>query len=195
MDSGALKKAKRQVRGRVREARDALSAAERAVSSTEIARRFMDLPEVAGARAVMLFSSFGSEADTAQIIEGLAVQGVTTALPRIVEGELQVRSYAPGDETIQTSFGAREPAEGAILDPTSLDVVLTPGVAFDRSGRRIGYGGGFYDRFLLHTRPGATRIGICFGVQLLDEELPAASFDLPVEIVVTESETLRCPRR
>jgi 5-formyltetrahydrofolate cyclo-ligase len=62
-------------------------------------------------------------------------------------------------------------------------------VAFDRRGRRIGYGGGLYDRFL-RTTP-AVRIGLAFALQVLDEDLPAGHMDLPVAVIVTEAETIR----
>jgi 5-formyltetrahydrofolate cyclo-ligase len=73
-----------------------------------------------------------------------------------------------------------------------LDRVVTPGVAFDRFGHRIGYGGGFYDRFLRRTRRGVPRIAIAFDLQVLPRELPVGSFDLGVDVIVTETETIRC---
>jgi 5-formyltetrahydrofolate cyclo-ligase len=114
------------------------------------------------------------------------------ALPR-VRGpqELEAVDYEPGDPMRETSFGALEPAAGPAVDPARLDVVLMPGVAFDRWGRRIGYGGGFYDRFLRSVRPTAPRIAIAFDVQVVDEDLPAGAFDLPVHVVVTETRLLR----
>ena len=92
----------------------------------------------------------------------------------------------------ETTFGAREPAAGEMVHPAEIDVVATPAVAFDRAGRRVGYGGGFYDRFFPRTRADALRVGVGFGVQLLDEPLPGGAFDLRVDVVVTESETVRC---
>jgi 5-formyltetrahydrofolate cyclo-ligase len=68
---------------------------------------------------------------------------------------------------------------------------VPPGVAFDRSGRRVGYGGGFYDRFLPMLGWAGPRIALAFDVQLVDE-LPAGGFDLPVDVIVTESRVLRC---
>ena len=81
-------------------------------------------------------------------------------------------------------------------DPGAIDVVVTPAVAFDRLGARVGYGGGFYDRFLPQTRPGCFRAGIAFGVQVLPvgAVAPGGHFDLPVDAIVTESETIRCAR-
>ncbi len=75
------------------------------------------------------------------------------------------------------------------LDPSSIDVVAVPGVAFDRRGGRIGYGGGYYDRFLRGVS--AFTVGLGFGHQVLDEDLPGGSFDLPVDAIVTEDETIR----
>ena len=78
---------------------------------------------------------------------------------------------------------------GTPLDPASIDVVGVPGVAFDRRGVRIGYGGGFYDRFL-RGLPAFT-VALVFGLQVLDEDIPSGRFDLPVDAIVTEEETIR----
>ena len=94
-----------------------------------------------------------------------------------------------------TSFGAGEPVDGEVIDPSEIDVVVTPAVAFDRSGRRVGYGGGFYDRFLPKTRPDSTRVGIGFDVQLVDDDLPNGHFDLRVDAVVTDAEVVRIERQ
>lgn len=193
MKSGELKRAKRDVRRRVLAARDAMTPADRERLGALAAERFLALPEVRAARTVLAFWSFGSELATRPLIERLHELGVRVALPRIEGGELEAIAYRPGDALRETSFGALEPATGEVLDPRSIDVVATPAVAFDRSGRRIGYGGGFYDRFLARVAPETTRVGIAFAVQLLPagEALPAGAFDLPVDVVVTEHETLR----
>jgi 5-formyltetrahydrofolate cyclo-ligase len=192
VNPSALKRAKRDVRRRVLAARDALSDGERARGAIAVAERVLALPEVDGARAVMVFSSFGSELSTEPLIRGLVERGVTVALPRIVEGELEPHAFRPGDEMTRAWFGALEPAGGAVVDPIELDAVITPAVAFDRRGRRVGYGGGYYDRFLTRVRADTARIGIATDVQVLDEELPAAAFDLPVHVIVTPTETIRC---
>ena len=196
MNAKALKRAKREVRRRVLAARDAIDPAERAGMAIEVADRFLALPEVRDARTVMAFSSFGSELPLDPIVGGLVARDVRVGLPRIVGSDLDVRSFRPGDPTTVTSFGAREPSDGAPIDPAAIDVIVTPAVAYDRVGRRVGYGGGFYDRFLPKTRPDALRVGIGAGVQLLDvdEALPAGAFDLPVHVIVTPEEVWRCPR-
>jgi 5-formyltetrahydrofolate cyclo-ligase len=194
MASADLKRAKRAVRHRVLAARDALSVAERDRASARIKDHMLALPEVERASVVMVFWSFGSEPDTAPLLEALHARGMRVALPRIVDGEMEPRTYAPGDAVTVTSFGAREPSAGEALDPSAIDVIVTPGVAFDRSGRRVGYGGGFYDRFFPRARPETARLGIGFDLQVIDEDLPSGHFDLGLDGVVTESGVVLFPR-
>jgi 5-formyltetrahydrofolate cyclo-ligase len=189
-----LKRAKRAVRRRVLDERDAVPIPDREAAAAAVTERFLALPEVHAARSVLAFSSFGSEVPLDPLIEILDARGVVVALPVIVGEALEARVYRPGAPTTTTSFGAREPADGRPFAPEELDVIVTPAVAYDRAGRRVGYGGGFYDRFLPRTRSDAVRIGVGLGLQLLDEELPAGSFDLAVDIVVTPEEAVRCRR-
>lgn len=189
MSSRELKQAKRRVRREVLEERDAVSATDRGEMGERAVARFLALPEVRSARAAMVFSSFGSEVPTGPLIERLHERGVVVALPRIEDADLAPIAFVPGDPTTTASFGAEEPAGGAALDPSSIDVVAVPGVAFDRRGRRIGYGGGYYDRFLRGLS--AFTVGLAFGLQVRDGDLPAGSFDLPVDAIVTEDETIR----
>jgi 5-formyltetrahydrofolate cyclo-ligase len=191
--SGDLKRAKRAVRRRVLEARDGIEAAAREAMAVEVTDRFLALPEVRDARTVMAFSSFGSELSTAPLIGALSARDVLIGLPKIDGDALEVRAFRPGDPTTVTPFGALEPADGAPIDPQAIDVVVTPAVAYDRMGRRVGYGGGFYDRFLLRTRPDTVRIGIGASVQLIEEDLPAGAFDLRVHLIVMPDEIVRCP--
>jgi 5-formyltetrahydrofolate cyclo-ligase len=190
--SDELKRAKREVRRRIIAARDAMSPEERAAFAERVADRFLALPEVAAARTVMAFWSFGSELSMEPLIERLDTAGISIGLPRIDGDALEVRRYRPGDRTTETSFGAREPVDGAPIDPGAIDVIATPGVAFDRRGRRVGYGGGFYDRFLPLTRADAFRVGVAAPLQVVDEDLPSGGFDLRVHAIVTPDETFRC---
>lgn len=194
MNSAELKRAKRDVRRRVLAARDALPVWARDRASAAATERVISLPEVASAGLVLAFWSFGSEPSTEGLIAALDARGIGVALPRIDGRELTARRYRPGDAVSATAFGAFEPEGGEVVEPTSIDVVVVPAVAFDRDGRRIGYGGGFYDRFLPTTRPDATRVGLAFDVQLAGagETLPSGHFDLRVDVVVTETQAVRC---
>lgn len=190
----ALREAKRGLRSAVRAARDALAPGERAERSRRIARRLLGLRELEGARTVMVFASFGSEVDTAPILAGLARRGLRLALPRIVDGEVAALAYRPGDPLVPAAMGVPEPAGGTPVPEAEIDVVVTPGVAFDRAGYRLGYGGGFYDRFLRRVRPRVPRVGVAFALQVVPE-VPHDEGDERVDLVVTEDEVIRCPPR
>jgi 5-formyltetrahydrofolate cyclo-ligase len=190
MNSGELKKAKRRIRQRVLASRDGLRPADRAAMGTLVTARFLALPEVEGAGAIMVFWSFGSEVPTRELIDRLHARQVLIALPRISGHELVPVTYASGDPLRTTAFGAEEPVGGEALASAAIDVVAVPGVAFDARGGRIGYGGGYYDRFLRGVP--AFRVALAFELQVLDDELPGGHFDLGVDAIVTESATIRC---
>jgi 5-formyltetrahydrofolate cyclo-ligase len=189
--SDELKAAKRRLRRDVLGRRDALGAIDRDLAAGEVGssiRRILadaDADARAPVRTVLAFWAFGSELPTGLLIDDLLRDGRTVCLPRIAEAELEARTYRPGDPVIEVSFGAREPAAGRIVEPEELDAVLVPAVAFDVAGYRVGYGGGYYDRFLARVRPDALRIGIGLAVQRV-ERVPRGRFDLPVDLLVTE---------
>jgi 5-formyltetrahydrofolate cyclo-ligase len=184
-----LKKAKRRLRAQTLALRDAIPPDRRRRLGQLVVERFLGLDEVRDARTIMAFWSFGSEIPTGPLIAAVHGRGVRVALPRVEGDALTPVTYVPGDPTSRTPFGAEEPAVGAPVDAAAVDVVAVPGVAFDRAGRRIGYGGGYYDRFLRGVR-GFT-VGLAFDLQVLDDELPAGSFDVTVRAIVTESRTIR----
>ena len=191
MSESRLTRNKRQIRARARAARDAIPDEERADATRAIASTLLALPEVRHASTVMAFDSFGSEVATTPIVEALVGRGVRVALPRIEGGELVAVRYRPGDAMTRAAFGMQEPAEGEPLDPSEIDVVVTPGLAFDRTCHRVGYGRGFYDRFFRRTRPDAAKVAVCFSAQLVDE-VPHDTADIAVDAVVTERGVIRC---
>lgn len=182
--------AKRELRKSVRALRDALPAKERIRLGERVAERLFAVPRFARAHTVMTFCSFGSEVPTEAIIRRLAGEGRRVGLPLVLGIDMEARSYVPGDPMRAATFGALEPAAGARIPEEEFDAVVVPGLAFDRRGFRTGYGGGHFDRFLSRIRGDALTVGICFGVQLVDE-LPVEPHDVPVHWVVTESEAIR----
>jgi len=189
--SHRLKQDKRALRRAVLAERDALPGAERAAWSEAIADRLLVLDEATGAGAVLAFWSFGSEVDTTPLIDRLRSLGTTVSLPRIENGDIVPVVWTPGSSMTETSFGSREPTDGRVLEARELDLIVVPGVAFDRSCRRVGYGGGFYDRLLARTRDGAAGVAIAFGVQVVDE-VPTGPLDRLVDAIVTEDGVIRC---
>ena len=107
-------------------------------------------------------------------------------LPRINGVELEVLPYEESRLELGT-FHIEEPTGNDVTDPAEIELVVVPAVAYDRKGRRLGRGKGFYDRFLKSTK--ATQVGVGYEVQLVDE-LPAEPHDIPMDIVVTQHTTI-----
>ncbi len=191
MTAEEQKQAKRALRARVRAARDALAPEERVHLSSAVEDRLFEIPTVGRAGTVMVFSSFGSEVSTGGIIERLAEDGRRVVLPRVTGIEMEAVAYRPGDPVRTASFGAMEPAAGSAVPPEEIDLVITPGLVFDRAGYRLGYGGGHFDRFLVRVRRDAVRVGVCFDLQVV-HEIPRDPWDQPVDVIVTERELIRC---
>ena len=167
---------KRRLRRRMKALRDAMPAEERAAASAVVEATVLGLPGIADAANVLAFASFGSEIATAGILERLAAGGKRVLLPFLVEGRMEAALAEPGAATVATSYGPVEPAEQVAVDPSVVDAILVPGLAFDRAGRRLGYGRGYFDRYLRRVPAPSPRIAIGFALQVVDE-VPATRAD------------------
>jgi len=158
--------------------------------SRRLTERLQSLPELAGARKCALYLSMSDEIAVEELVNAhdspLSVQWYA---PRCLPGrKLGFYRYIPGKTILQTSgFGVREPVpeDTAALSTEALDAVLVPALLLTPHGVRLGYGGGYYDRFLPQLRPGCVTIGV-LPSELVVDELPQDSWDIPLQIVVTE---------
>src|SRR2546422_4493522 len=157
MDSLARRKA--ALRARMRRMRVAISPEERAALAERAMSRLFDVPALQSARTVLSFSSFGSELPTDGIQRRLHDEGRRVLLPFLEGHDIEAADVVAGDALVATDYGPTEPAERVAVDPSEVDVVLVPALAFDRLGYRVGYGGGHYDRYLARLRPRAVRVG------------------------------------
>lgn len=168
----------------------AIPEMDRARRSAEIERQALALPEMRGPDAVLLFDAFGSEVETAGIVSALREAGVRVLLPHRESGGLEATVVGPDDPLVPTGYGPREPERKRPVDPAGIDVVIAPGLAFDRRGRRLGRGGGEFDRYLGRLGAGTTKIGLAFAEQIVPE-VPAEPHDVPMDVVVTDREVIR----
>jgi 5-formyltetrahydrofolate cyclo-ligase len=156
--------------------------------------RLLSLASVREARTVLVFYSFGTEVATRGIREGLEVKGKRLLLPFLVEGEIEAADDRPDAPRLPTTYGPNEPGGRTPVDTGLIDLVITPGLAFDARGNRLGYGGGFYDRYLSRLGPEALRVGVAFHFQLVDE-VPNGPADQQVHLVVTDATVVDCSNR
>jgi|JI10StandDraft_1071094.scaffolds.fasta_scaffold669488_2 5-formyltetrahydrofolate cyclo-ligase len=162
-------------------------------AADRIAERLLELPEIAGARRILTCLSFGVEVDTWLLADRLRALGKELYVPRADprDRELHVHPYPCALRTL--AFGLRQPPRGTPelaagdVDRT-LDAALVLGLGFDRRGIRLGYGSGYFDRFL--ARRPFPAIGLAFAGQLVDQ-LPAEPHDVAMSVVLTDLET--CP--
>ena len=195
--SGKLLDAKRELRARILRERDATPAEDRATASASITALLLAREDFASSKTVLLTLPFGSEWDTRALLRAALAGAKTVALPRVnlATGVLDICAITRLEHDAAPGYrGIPEPAAHCeLLGVASIDWVLVPGVAFDRAGHRIGYGGGYYDRLLPLLRADAHRVAGAFELQLVDH-VPAASHDVAVDAVVTEARSISIVR-
>lgn len=168
--------------------------------SQAIARAVLSLPEYAEAETLMAYAALPGEVESSGIVSVALGQGKRVCLPKVRRPPRHpchqlvacVIDDFPGD--LQPGvFGVLEVPDGRerIVRPPEIDLILIPGLAFDRSGFRLGYGAGYYDRFLDQSGLRAVTVGVCFSVQLA-ASLPSAPHDRRVQYVVTEEGVQPC---
>jgi len=201
MDPVALAKA--GLRSELAARLTAIGAGERIRSTRAAGERLLALPEVAGARRILTCLSFGDELDTWSLVGAWLASGREVYVPRADprDGRIHVHRYPCALQTL--SFGLRQPPHPRRVDPPStqvsdaeidrvLDVAIVLGLGFDRRGFRLGYGSGYFDRFLVGDGAGRPfpAVGLAFERQLVDL-LPIAPHDVPMTAIVSATETAR----
>ncbi len=181
---------KKELRRRVRERLSGLTREELVRSDGALFARFLALPQVEEAQTIFAFWGIpGKEPDTSRLIGELIRRGKAVSLPRMLPGHrMEVRQYCPDRPLVQVSFGISEPGEDCpLLKREEIDLVLVPAVCYDRRGYRLGFGGGYYDRWLADFS--GVRVGLCRGA-VLQDRVPTEAHDARVDILLTEEESL-----
>ncbi|WP_431225161.1 5-formyltetrahydrofolate cyclo-ligase [Serratia sp. L9] len=182
------------IRNEIRQRRRALTPTQQQNFAQRIATRVTQHPHIQAAQSIAVFLSFDGELDTGPLIEQLWQQGKRVYLPVLhpfSPGNLLFLRYAADTPLVRNRFKILEPALDvrSVLPVSQLDVVLTPLVAFDSLGQRLGMGGGFYDRTLQNWRQGGPYpIGLAHDCQQVSA-LPIEQWDIPLPEIITPSQT------
>ena len=190
MQKKATRTRKERLRKRVLATRTGLDRGQVKVSGQAILKRVLGLEAYRRAKLVHTYvSSKENEVDTRALIGTCLAQGKRVAVPVVMPGT-KTLSHALIDSLDQLVVGPYglaqpDPAEATRLPAEArIDLVVVPGLAFDRRGQRIGWGGGYYDRFLAQVQ--AVKIGLCYDALVLDC-IPGEPHDVPVDMVVAET--------
>lgn len=187
-----LQEAKPSLRKRILGRRDAMDSRTRTALSRAIVWDIVETSVYRRSNMIMAYASFGSELQTDEFLRHVLDQGKILLLPRVNRQRELLEVYWVQDpvQDIQVgTWGIREPRPDrcARVEPAVIDFVLVPGLAFDRRGGRLGYGGGFYDKLLADgLSPCAWLVTGAFESQMV-EKVPVDEHDMPMDVVVTEN--------
>ena len=175
--------------------RDSIPPTVKKAKDTAVEERIFLLPEFKTAKTILFFASFRSEVDTVGMIERSLEAGKTVVLPRVQGKDLALYQIKGIFELVPAYMGIPEPSvltDDRRMSVNDVDAIIIPGAAFDETGNRIGYGGGFYDRLLAELQKSVPVIAPTYEEQVV-ESVPADPHDKKVSIIVTDSREIRCP--
>ncbi len=184
-------------RKRLSEIRNSLSDTERADKSQNIMRRLRNCEIYQNAGIVLTYVSFGSEVGTRGLLSAIIADGKTAAVPLCDTRTCEIKAYAVrgAEDLCAGAYGISEPdprkIRGGVITPIekgNIDLVVLPGLGFDRCGYRLGYGKGYYDRFL--DGFGGCSAGLCFDCCMADR-ICRDEHDLPADYVITETSVIK----
>ncbi len=178
---------KQEIRELLRRRRAELTTQQQATASAAVCSRLGELEVVRDAQLVAAYRSFAGEIDLYSVLVQLLARGVTVTVPRVKGNDLEFVPWQPASVERQGAFGISEPVEGEVKDLALHDVVLTPLVAFDKNGSRLGQGKGFYDRSFGHLAAERPHIiGIAYDFQEV-EQVPCEPTDFALDSLVTNT--------
>ena len=173
---------KKALRKQIREQKRAMTPAQIEEASEKLGRMFLASSQYREAKTVYGYLPYNQEVRTVPMLARALADGKRVAVPKVYGDEMRFIYLTDLNDVAEGYSGIPEPISDGPLgdDPTAL--VLMPGLAFDREGHRIGYGGGFYDKFLA-AEPNHPTLALCYDFQLV-EYLPTEEFDVPVDLVL-----------
>jgi 5-formyltetrahydrofolate cyclo-ligase len=175
---------KKELRKQIRAAKKAVPFYEKCSRSAPIMRQVEELPQFQESQTILLYWSMEDEVQTHDFVNRWYKEK-TLLLPCVDGNDLRLRQYT-GPECLKEGeqFGIGEPTGPEYTTLDNVQMIIVPGMAFDRSGNRMGRGRGFYDR-LLKSTPRAYKVGVAFNFQMVDH-VPIEDFDVPMNAVIAE---------
>lgn len=180
---------KRDIRKRIQNKRNSLPIWDRKKRSKIIAEKFFGTAYYNNSNNILIFYPFRSEIDVTIIIRQALENKKNIILPRIHDQELKLFYVDNLKKQLERgAYGIMEPIIGLCRPAkiSDIDLVVVPGISFDKNLNRLGYGGGYYDKLLLHIPEGVKKIALCFDIQVVDS-IPVSEHDIKVDILITDT--------
>lgn len=177
---------KTEARAKAKEYRKNLDTATKSAMDEAIKRTFLSLEKVKNARKICVYLSILNEVETSEIIKELLLDGKELCAPVVVGDNMIARRFLDISDLKSGAYGILEP-QGKIISPSELDLIVVPMVAYNLSLDRIGYGKGYYDRFL---PKGIMTVGLAYHGQRFD--FTPDRLDKPLDMIVTDEGVLVC---
>ena len=172
-----------QIRRAMKEQRQSLTKEQITALSTAVYNNFLSL-SITG-KSAFIYKDFRGEVETANFIEYFKNQGAKISYP-LIDGENMLAVIPTNSDFTANSFGVEEPTDYVTID--DIDVAIIPLLACDKDKNRIGFGKGYYDRFL--SNHPYLKIGICYDFQVL-ESVPVNNWDVPLDIIITDKRIIK----
>jgi 5-formyltetrahydrofolate cyclo-ligase len=186
---------RQELRQKILARRDALPAEARHEKSAAIRKKLWELEGFSSAKNVMVYINFRSEVETLPLVEECLQKNIHVTAPLTITKPPRLIPYPvknPEKDLRPGYCNIPEPDSERLTpqDAATIDVVLLPGSVFDIHGGRLGYGGGYYDRFLAQEAPRALRIALAFEEQVVNK-VPVLDHDIPLHYLVTEKRIIK----
>ncbi|KEI04344.1 5-formyltetrahydrofolate cyclo-ligase [Clostridium botulinum] len=181
-------KEKDRIRKVIKNKRNSLNKIDKAIKDEDIFNKVIESQIYKKSKVIFIYVSFNGEVDTHRIIKYSLNNGKVICVPKVIPkskymNAVKINSF---DELIKGAYGILEPKNSCeLVDENDIDLVFMPGMAFDKSGRRIGYGGGFYDVFLEKINNKVPKIALAYRFQILNS-IPCEEHDINVDRIISD---------
>lgn len=177
---------KNDVRKKILDIRDNIDEHEKQIMDYKVFTNIINSNGYKNSTNIFLFVSYNSEVDTHRIINYSLENGKRVFLPKVISREagmetIEIKSFS---DLEKSKYGILEPYGNKYASPEEIEVVFAPGLAFDKKGGRLGYGAGFYDRYLMLLKKTTAKIGLCYSFQVI-ENVPMEEYDIKMDGIIT----------
>ncbi|ERI90113.1 5-formyltetrahydrofolate cyclo-ligase [Clostridiales bacterium oral taxon 876 str. F0540] len=177
-----------EIRKSIKSLRDSMNKNEKKLKDDEIFNKVITSRSYINAKTIFIYVSMGSEADTHRIINKALEDNKLICVPKVINRKegmkaIKIKSLS---ELVPGNFGVLEPVSfESQINPAEIDLLIMPGLAFDKFGGRLGYGAGYYDRFLQFVKKEARKLALAYSFQILDK-VPMEDYDVFIDEIITE---------